>query len=453
MLFERIVSEGLAHYSYLVGDQAAAVVIDPRRDCDLYIQKAARAGQRIAYILETHRNEDYVAGSVELASRTGAEIWHADGQMDYHYGQPVEDGQIWQIGRLRLRAIHSPGHTPGSMSYLLHDPGGAPWILFTGDALFAGDVGRVDFLGPDRIKEMAGLLYDTLFHKLLPLGDEIIVCPAHGAGSFCAAGIAERTWTTIGLERRHNPKLQYTNRDEFITEVAKELEYPPYFRRMEEWNLKGPPVLGSLPSLSPLPAHAFAEKAQDAIVLDTRMELGFCAGHLPKALSIWLEGVPNFAGWFLDYNRPILLVNETEDPSQAVRYLTRIGYDNVTGYLWGGMLSWHKAGLDSRATRTATVRQLCSLLDADKAHYILDIRTDEELASQGQISGALHIPLAELPDQIGQVPRDGPVYVFCGSGMRSTTAASLLEMQGRNNIIVVLGGLAGWNSITCPITF
>gem|GEM_PF-6042768 len=162
MLFERIESQGLAHYSYLIGDQGEAIVIDPRRDVDVYAQTATRAGMRIAHVLETHRNEDYLIGSLELVARTGAQVWHADGMLDYQYGQPAQDGQTWRIGRLKMRAIHSPGHTLGSMSYLLHDPDGAPWVLFTGDALFAGEVGRVDFLGMDRAPEMAGHLYDTL---------------------------------------------------------------------------------------------------------------------------------------------------------------------------------------------------------------------------------------------------------------------------------------------------
>ena len=181
MLFERIESEGLAHYSYLVGDQREAVVFDPRRDCEVYVERAYEQGLAIKHVLETHRNEDYLIGSVELAERTDAEIWHADSQLQYRYGRPAEDGQTWKVGRLEVRAIHSPGHTPGSMSYLLHDPEGEPWVVFTGDALFAGDVGRVDLLGMDRAEELAAQLYDTIFGKLLPLGDGVIVCPAHGA--------------------------------------------------------------------------------------------------------------------------------------------------------------------------------------------------------------------------------------------------------------------------------
>jgi hydroxyacylglutathione hydrolase len=450
MLFERIESEGLAHYSYLIGDQREALVIDPRRDCEIYIEKAYQEGLRISHILETHRNEDYVIGSVELATRTDAEIWHADAQLDYQYGQPVEDAQSWKVGRLKLQAIHTPGHTLGSMSYLLHDPEGSPWIAYTGDALFAGDVGRVDFLGTDRAEEMASLLYDTIFSKLLPLGDEVIVCPAHGAGSACGAGIAERAWTTIGLERRHNPRLQHSDEAEFVASVAQELEKPPYFAHMEKLNLEGPPVLGTLPVPKPLPASMFAKEAEHRIVLDTRTELGFGSAHVPNSLSIWLSRLPAFAGWFLPYDRPILLVSETYNPVDATRYLIRLGYDDLAGYLSGGMLAWHTAGLESNSTGMITVQALCHLLDQGERIWILDVRSDKELA-KARIPNAQHIHITQLPQHMDEVPKDRTVYIFCGSDVRAMIAASLLQRQGWKDLAVVLGGLEGWSSVTCPL--
>lgn len=451
MLFERIESEGLAHYSYLIGDGKEAVVIDPRRDCGVYVDKASKAGLRIKYILETHRNEDYLIGSVELAARTDAEIWHADAQMDYQYGQPVEDGQTWQVGGLEIEAIHTPGHTPGSMSYLLHDHTGAPWAVFTGDALFAGDVGRVDLLGMNRAEELAAMLYDSLFNKLLPLGDQVLVCPAHGAGSVCGSAIASRVWTTIGLERRLNPKLQYTDREQFVANVAQKLERPPYFRRMEPLNLEGAPILGTLPTPTPLTPGAFAEAAEEAAVLDTRTDLSFSAAHVPGSLSIWRGRLASFAGWFLTYEEPILLVTEEADPTPIVRHLIRIGYDDLDGSLAGGMLAWHMAGRKSASVNTITVQDLCHHLDTDGEAWILDVRSDEELASQGEIAGAHQIHITQLPHHLQEVPRDQPVYVFCGSGLRSMIGASLLRRQGWDNVTVVLGGLAGWRSTTCPL--
>jgi hydroxyacylglutathione hydrolase len=450
MLFERIESEGLAHYSYLIGDQHEAIVIDPRRDCQVYVDTAARAGFRITHILETHRNEDYVIGSVELAARTGAKIWHADAELDYQYGHPAEDGQEWPVGRLRLRAIFTPGHTPGSMSYLLHDPDGHPWVVFTGDALFAGDVGRVDLPGVDRKEEMAHLLYDSLFNKLLPLGDEVIVCPGHGAGSVCGNTIAERVWTTIGLERRTNPKLQYTDEATFVENAAVVLERPPYFRRMERLNLEGAPLLGSLPIPTPLKPDAFAERMDDdAVVLDTRMETGFGAAHVADALSIWTGGLASFAGWFLPYDRPLLLVTAEDNLTAVVRTLVRLGYDDVSGLLAGGMLTWHMAGQPSEAVELVTAQTLCQRLERGDVAWFLDVRSEEELENEGEIEGGHHIHITELPNHLSEIPHDRPIYVFCGSGLRSMLGASILRRAGVKDVRVVLGGTLAWESVEC----
>jgi hydroxyacylglutathione hydrolase len=450
MFFERIESPGLAHYSYMVGDGTKAAVIDPRRDVDVYVDRAAAQGMRIVHILETHRNEDYVIGSPALAARTAAAVWHADSQWDYAYGRPVADGQMWEVGRLTLRAMHTPGHTPGHMSYVLYDPDGAAWMVFTGDALFAGDVGRVDLIGMDRAHEMAGHLYDSLTDRILPLGDHVLVCPAHGPGSVCGSSIAARPWTTIGLERRLNPKLQFKDRDEFVRHVAAELERPPYFRRMEKWNLEGAPLC-DLPVAPPLAPAEFAEQAEHAQVVDTRTEMAFGAAHVPGSFCILEASIASYAGWYLSYDRPVLLVTEDDDPVPAVRSLVRTGYDDVAGYLSGGMLSWHTAGRPSESIETVTVQELCRRLDAQEDAWILDVRAEEELEEAGRIEGATQIHLTQLPGRLGEVPRDRPVYLFCGSGMRSMMAASLLRREGRDNLSVVLGGIAGWNSITCSI--
>lgn len=450
MIFERVESEGLAHYSYLIGNEGEAVVIDPRRDCNIYLELASKRGLQITNILETHRNEDYVIGSLELADRTDAEIWHADSQLNYQYGNPVEEGKTWNLGELSLEALHTPGHTPGHMSYILYDQTDEPWVAFTGDSLFAGDVGRVDLMGMEKAEEMANKLYDTIFNKLLPLGDEVIVCPAHGSGSVCGSSIADRVWTTIGIERQRNPKLRFSKRSDFIEKIAEKLERPPYFRKMEELNLEGPPILKNLPVPTPLSPNEFEEKAEEATVLDTRMELGFNSAHVPKSLSIWMGGLPNFAGWFLSYDNPILLVNETDDPTQAVRYLIRIGFDDLAGYLSGGMLAWHTAGKESKSIETITVHELCNLLDEGKSPWILDVRNDDEV-KKAQITDAHHIHITQLPDNLNEIPKNQNIYIFCGSGLRSTIAASLLKQEGWKNIKVVLGGTAGWNSTTCPI--
>ena len=452
MLFERIVSKGLAHYSYLIGDKNDAVVIDPRRDCATYIEKASPEGMRIAHILETHRNEDYFVGSTALAARTGAEVWHADAELDYRYGKAAVPGQRWKVGRLEFEAISTPGHTPGSMSYLLRDPSGLDWAVFTGDALFAGDVGRIDLMGQDKAAWMAGRLYDSIFHKLLPLGDGVVVCPAHGAGSVCGESIAERLWTTIGLERQHNLRLQVNGKEEFVANLLKgEPERPPYFRMMEKVNLLGEPALEALPSPRPLAAKDFEAAAKTAQVLDTRLELGFSAAHVPGAQSIWLDGLASFAGWFLCYDRPILLVGEGNDTDEAARILIRLGFDNIAGFLAGGMLGGHMSGLPSASMRTVTVQELCRLLDSDERPWILDVRSDEELAKDGRIAAAHHIPITRIQERKDEVPKSRTVHIFCGSGLRSMIAASYLAANGWTDQVVILGGMAGWKSKKCPV--
>jgi hydroxyacylglutathione hydrolase len=446
MLFERLESKGLAHYSYIIGKGNEGFVIDPRRDCSAYSDLAIRHGFSITHIFETHRNEDYVIGSVELARLTGARIWHADHQMKYGYGESIDDGQTWRIGGLKVQAMSSPGHTPGSESYLLHDTNDSPWILFTGDTLFAGDVGRVDLLGMERAPEMAHLLYNTLFNKMLPLGDGVIVCPAHGAGSVCGSSIAGRPWTTLGFEREYNPKLQFVDEEEFVTNVAQENERPPYFRRMEKINLRGAPSFESLPPPRPLSPREFSQNASDGVVVDTRMELGYGAAHIPGSLSIWLEGLPSFAGWFVPYDTPLFLVNEIGDPMRAVRYLSRIGYDEVVGYLAGGMLSWHMAGYESDETLMVTVQNLCKKLDREDNLWLLDVRSREEVKKTGEIPGAHQIHVTQIPQHVTDIPQNQTVYVFCGSGLRSMLTASYLQREGCRKVVVVLGGLSGWNS-------
>jgi hydroxyacylglutathione hydrolase len=457
VLFERFESAGLAHYSYLIGDGTQAVVIDPRRDVEVYVDRATRAGMRISHVLETHRNEDYVIGSRELVAATGATVLRSgEGDLSYGYGESIYDGDTLTVGRLELKALHTPGHTLGHLSYLLRDPEGKPWVVFTGDALFAGDVGRTDFYGPDRLDEMTGLLYDSLFHKILPLGDGVIVCPAHGSGSACGSAIAERTWTTIGLERKHNPRLQYTEKDAFVARVGRTLEYPLYFRMMEKLNLEGPPVMGSLPAPSALSAHEVAARLEaaaptgDVQVVDTRNELGFGAAHVPGAIFIAEDRLPSFAGWFLSYDRPILLVTETNDVGESIRYLSRLGFDDVEGFLAGGMRAWHTAGLVSASIGTITVQDLCRRLDSEAESWILDVRSEEEV-KRIAIPLAHHIHLPHLPERMAEVPRDQEVFVFCGSDLRAMIGASLMKRAGYDNMTVVLGGLKGWSSITCPL--
>jgi hydroxyacylglutathione hydrolase len=446
MLFERIESAGIAHYSYLIGDGSEAAVIDPRRDCDAYVERAFEAGMRIAHVLETHRHEDFVTGSVELAAKTGASVWHADAQWAYGYGRPANDAQTWKLGSLTLEAIHSPGHTPGSMSYLLRDADGAPWFLFTGDALFAGEVGRVDLLGMDRAKEMAGLLHDTIHTKFLPLGDGVIVCPAHGAGSVCGTAIADRPWTSIGLERASNPRLAHGSKEAFVADVARELERPPYFTVMERLNLAGPPVRGGPLVPPPLSPAVFEARSADAVVLDARSELAYASAHVPTSFFIWPDAVGAFAGWFLPYDKPILLVCETKDVDRTARALFRLGFDSVAGFLSGGMLAWSMGGHRTVSTRVVSAHELKEILSGGARVPFLDVRGPDELARVRPMAGARNIHVTLLPGRLEEVPPERPLYVICGSGMRSMIGASILERHGERDTAVVLGGYAGWKA-------
>jgi hydroxyacylglutathione hydrolase len=451
MLFHRIEAEGLSHYSYLFGSGIEAAVIDPRRDVGIYLDLAQKNGCHIKYVLETHRNEDYLIGSLELAEQSGAEIWHADQQLPYEYGKAAKNGQEWKLGSHTIEAISTPGHTPGSMSYLLSDTHNIPFMVFTGDTLFAGEVGRTDLAGEEQIPEMTARLYDSIFQKLLPLGDGVMVCPAHGSGSVCGHSISDRAWTTIGTERLSNQRLQVSGRAEFLGTVGVKLERPPYFRSMEQWNLSGPSIWSSLPHPGPLAPTEFAELTRESVVLDARFD-GFGAAHIPGSICIWLGGISSFAGWFLPYDRPILLVCDTSQLETLVSQLRRMGYDRIEGYLaGGGVLAWHRAGLDTESVATVTVPELCHLLDTGDDTWVLDVRSQGELEHDGEIPGAHHIHLTQIPERSREVPKDRPVFIFCGSGVRSMVAASLLKREGRHNLTVVLGGFSAWRSVSCPL--
>jgi len=453
MIFEQVESYGLAHYSYIVGDGGEAVIIDPRRDVGVYVERARQNDMQIVSVLETHRNEDVLVGSVELQRLTGAEIWRAESQLDYGYGEPVEEGDTWQVGQLKIEAISTPGHTPGAFSYLLFDAEGQPWIIFTGDALFAGDVGRVDFLGESKIPEMAGQLYDSVFDKILPLGDGVMVCPAHGSGSACGADIAERRITTVGLEKKVNPRLQHSDRASFVRDVGQVLKKPPYFTRMEEYNKEGAPPLSEIPPPRACSVAEFARELarDDTIVVDVRSELEFASSHVPGSLFLFKGGLEDFGGLFIPLDRKVLLVDSGGYPGDPVTRLYRMGFDDITGYLRGGTFEWQNAGQPVQSTDSVSVQDLCRRLDGAEPSHLLDIREEEELAEQGAIEGAHHIPIAEIRDRMNEIPTDDPLYIFCGSGRRSMVAASLLQKASFDNAAVVLGGIQGWSSAACPI--
>lgn len=440
MLFEKVESMGLAQYSYIVGDGYEAVVIDPRRDCQIYVDLAFSAGMQITHILETHRHEDYAVGSVVLAKATGAEIWHADPQLPYKYGSAVEPGQEWHLGSLMIKALHTPGHTEGSRSYVLDAQTGTPWCVFTGDVLFTGEVGRVDFLGMDRAPEMAGHLYTSIFDALLPLGDGVILCPGHGYGSACGSSIADRPMSTLGIERQLNPRLQFTERDAFIANVARKLPKPEYFSKMEEWNLQGPPPVKGMSGVQALPPKLFNEKIRDAVVVDLRTIDAFSGGHIPGSLSIAAANVPSYIGWFVDTEAQILLVGESDKVIKAVTYLGRQGYDNVMGYLAGGIYDWTVSNLAIETTKLYTPKELISAVNVSDDLTLIDVRSPEETET-GMLKGALNIPIKGFSSRIGEIPPNSQVVFYCAEGPRAVATTSALQRAGHPNAAMLRGGL------------
>jgi hydroxyacylglutathione hydrolase len=447
MIYKRVKSEGLAHLSYFIGSENDAVVIDPRRDCQIYADIANQEEVEIQYIFETHRNEDYVIGSLELADLTGADVYHGPWP-DFQYGRPLTDGQIFNIGKLQVTAIHTPGHTPGCMSYAVADlaSGDETVLVCTGDALFVNDVGRTDFGGLDKRGEWSENLYNSIFQKLLPLGDQAIMCPAHGSGSVCGANIAEREWSTLGLERRMNLLLQLSKEKFIERKVNEHHEVPPYFRKMEQYNLEGPPILRSLPEPSLLSPLEFQELMDNgAVVVDTRTPPAFGSAHINGSYSIWLGGLPSFAGWVLSHDQPILLVlKDRGHLESAVRYLFRIGYDMLEGYILG-VEAWSAKALPLKHLGLLTIQELKARLDKGNDLTLLDVRTDEEWDSE-RIEGAIHMYVGHLEEHITEILTGQTTAVICSIGNRASLGASILQRKGYTDLHVVLGGMYAWQN-------
>jgi hydroxyacylglutathione hydrolase len=453
MIIERVMSEGIAHISYFIGSGNDAAVVDPRRDCQIYIELAQRYGVKIKHIFETHRNEDYVIGSIELNNMTGADIYHGHG-LDWKYGDMLDDGTEFRIGKIRIKAVATPGHTDESMSYILTDlsSGDAAIAIFTGDTLLVGEVGRTDLGGPENASRMASNIYDSIFQKILPLGNNVILFPAHGAGSVCGSHIAERDESTLGTERIQNPMLQMSKKGFVKYKISEKLETPYYFRQMELYNLQGPPLLGCLPLPAPLaPGEFRKEMDQEAIVVDTSYPTAFGGAHIKGSYSIWLGGLPIFAGWVLPYDKPILLVLEDQSHIEtAVRYLIRAGYDRIVGYMKDGIRGWYNTGFPTEHLNLLTVHELKTKLDRGDKITVLDARTQEEWES-GHIKGSKNIYVGQIPQRMREIPRDKPVAILCNVGFRAGLGASILLREGCMNVYNILGSMAAWKASGYPM--
>lgn len=448
MFVEKIKSEGLAHLSWVIGSDGKAAVIDPRRDCDVYAEIAAQNGCRITHIFETHRNEDLLSGAPVLAERTGAAVFHGPNAAgDVAYADTASDGDEFDIGSVRIRVLETPGHTDDSLSFAFYDPefGEEAVGVFTGDALFVGDVGRTDFY-PDRAREVAGLLYDSL-QKLCALGDQAVIYPAHGAGSVCGNAMADREVSTIGYERANNPRLQISDRESFIeAKTAEHHRQPPYFRHMEAGNLEGATAVGASLRPAALNTTDFLEAARRATVLDVRSAAAFLGAHLPGSIAIPDHMIASFAGWFLSPEDELALV--AEDPDQALRAATalaRIGYDRILGFLAPSLAGWASAGQSFGSLQVVDTDEVKRRVEAGAEDWtLIDVRDDDEV-DQGRVPGAHHAYVGELPGALKALDSGGRYTVMCGSGSRATIAASLMLRDGFEQVDLYLGSFAAWS--------
>lgn len=454
MFFKQFYLGCLAHASYLIGDGGEAAVVDPRRDVDEYIDEARAKGLTIKWIIETHLHADFVSGHRELAGRTGGTIVFGDKARAAFEHRPVRDGEDIRLGSLVMRFLATPGHTPESISILVMDP--EPRLVLTGDTLFIGDVGRPDLAASPQgltAADMAGQLYDSLHGKLLTLPDAVAVYPAHGAGSLCGRNISSDTSSTIGVQRRTNWALGPMPKEDFVRMMTADLpEAPAYFPRDVEINRAGAEPLPERRVPSALsPAEVERLVYAGAVLVDARPAAAFGAAHPAGAVNIGLGG--QFASWsgaLLPPDRSIALVTEDErGAEEAVTRLSRVGLENVAGYLDGGVAAWDAAGLRLGRMGQIDVAELKARLAEDPRLRVYDVRRPREYAA-GHVPGAVSIPLDRLAKEIDSLALSGPVAIICASGYRSSIAGSLLLARNGAEPINVVGGTSAWVAAGFP---
>ena len=432
----------LSHASYLVGSGGIAAVIDPQRDVGIYIEDAARHGFEIQHVIETHLHADFVSGHRELAALTGARIYLGAQAGAKFPHVPLRDGDELRFGDCGLRFLETPGHTAESVSIVATDfeRSPEPYAVFTGDTLFIGDVGRPDLSPGHTPQELAAMLYDSLHEKLLRLPDDVLVYPAHGAGSLCGRQMSAERCSTIGHQRRENFALQAKSKEDFVRLVTADLpERPGYFAMDAEINRSGPAPLADLPIPEALAAAMVQDLAREGVlVLDTRPAGQFGAGHIPGAIHIALSGqFASWAGRILGLERSVVLVAEDRDAMlEAQTRLARVGIEKIAGYLADGMAAWFREGLPAEQAPQITVQDVHRELD----HLVLvDVRQPGEW-QQGHIAGALRKPLRQLTASLAEIDRARPVAVHCKSGYRSSIGTSLLKRAGFGEVMNMIGG-------------
>jgi hydroxyacylglutathione hydrolase len=460
MYFKQFYLACLAHASYLIGSEGEAVVVDPQRDVDQYINGAAAQGLKIKYVIETHLHADFVSGHRELAARTGAEIVFGAKAGATFPHRAVHDGDEVKIGKVVLRIMETPGHTPESISVLVidHAVSDQPQKVLTGDTLFVGDVGRPDLAGGKGFTPamMAAMMYDTLHGKLLKLSDNVEVYPAHGAGSMCGRNMSQETSSTIGQQRKHNYALQPMSKDDFVRMMTSDMtDAPAYFPKDAEINRTGAPALAEVsrpPALDPQEVKTLA--TQGYVILDVRSAAEFGAGHLPGSINIGLAGqFAIWAGTLISMGSPIVIVAESEEKvDEAVMRLARVGIETVKAYLAGGVSAWRDAGLDVTTVPQITVEELNSLFQEETSLQVIDVRRPREYES-GHVPRALHAPLSHLKQTAASLPFEPakPTAVICAGGYRSSAATSILEQHGFSNLLNVTGGTSAWINSGYPV--
>ncbi len=454
MYFEQFYLGCLAHASYLLGSESEGIVVDPQRDVEIYLEAAQKQGLAIRHIFETHLHADFVSGHQELAARTGATIYlsRAAGATFPHVA--VDDGYKLRVGKLDLEVLATPGHTPESISLLVTDEENAqkPWAVLTGDTLFIGDVGRPDLSPTHTPVQLAGMLHDSLNQKLMTLPDGVLIYPAHGAGSLCGRNMRAERFSTIGTERLTNYALQIKDRDEFVRQMTSNLPArPDYFLEDAAINRAGAPALSDLPELKAIASHELkAMLDKGATALDVRPGDDFIAAHVPGSVSIPLSGqFASWAGAVLGLSsKPVLVAANAEQLSEARTRLARIGIEDVSGYLDGGVEGWRNAGLPTEQVKQITAQELASRMASGNIG-VLDVRREAEFET-GHIEGADWHPLDRFKAALPDIAKDAPVAVHCKGGYRSLIALSLLERAGFHNVVDLAGGFDAWVGAGLP---
>jgi len=447
--------EGLGCASYIVGCEArgVAAIVDPDRDIQKYLDAAQNRGLTITHIIETHLHADHVSGNTDLAKRTGADIYvHETSSAEYAH-KSLKHNDVIELGNIHIKVLHTPGHTPESISLLVSDTTRAeePWLALTGDTLFVGDIGRPDLVGVEAARELADNMYDSLFEKLLPLNDSLLIYPGHGAGSLCGKSIGSMRSSTLGYERKYNNALAPRERTEFVDYAMSGLpEQPGNHKRIKSMNRKGPKPLGVVENRPLTIEEAIPHFQRGTGLLDTRQKEEYVQAHVPGSIHLEADDqLSNRIGFVFPPDVPVILL--LADPSEyekVVYSLARVGYDNVVGYLAEGLDVWEKMGLpitagdiqDLEPVELHNILQTCSNGDCPQ---VLDVRELWEF-QRGHIPGAMLIPLGQLSARVNELDPEHPVAVICASGNRSQSAAALLGQKGFKTVFNILGGTGAW---------